>query len=171
MKFSQIQHWKYQVFLILTMSFLKACAFSKRATSSPTRFFRFVKSLSKLTEVRVRKLEKTSWMGKHLGCPTFGSYSFLHKSQNCARSVSLETRQCRLSIDTNFDQIWVPEDPQTSVQKRVLKGPKTCQNLIEIGQNVRSKQLEKLTQDQATWSKVDLLHAAPCYVRLSINMA
>jgi hypothetical protein len=27
---------------------------------------------------------------------------------------------------------------------------------------VQSKQLEKLTQHQATWSKVDLLHAAPC---------
>ena len=33
--------------------------FRKRATSSMTSFFRFVKSLSKLTRIRAGKLEKT----------------------------------------------------------------------------------------------------------------
>ncbi len=49
----------HRVFLILTMSFRKAYAFSKRETSSTTRLSRFVKSLSELIGIRTGKLEKT----------------------------------------------------------------------------------------------------------------
>ena len=49
----------HRVFPILTMSFRKSCAFSKRATSSTTRFFWLVKSLSELTGIRAEKLGKT----------------------------------------------------------------------------------------------------------------
>jgi hypothetical protein len=40
------------------MSFQKASAFSKRATSSTTSFFWFVKSISELTVTHARKLGK-----------------------------------------------------------------------------------------------------------------
>uniref|UniRef100_A0A2N9HL87 Uncharacterized protein n=1 Tax=Fagus sylvatica TaxID=28930 RepID=A0A2N9HL87_FAGSY len=96
---------------------------------------------------------------KQLDSPTTRSCSFLHRSQNHASSIPLESRQCRLSIETNFDQIRGPEDPQRSIQKKVLKRPKTHQNLVEIGQNAQSKQPEKLTQHQAMWSNVELREA------------
>jgi predicted sulfurtransferase len=60
---------------------------------------------------------------------TSESCSFLHKSQNLTRSVSLESRQCRISIDTSFDQIRASKYPQPSVQKKVLKEPNTRQIL------------------------------------------
>ncbi len=46
------------VFPILTMSFRKAYAFSKRATSFAISFFRFTKSLSELTRIHAEKLGK-----------------------------------------------------------------------------------------------------------------
>jgi hypothetical protein len=41
------------------MSFRKARAFLKRATSSTTKFFRFAKSISEVTGIRAEKLGKT----------------------------------------------------------------------------------------------------------------
>ena len=100
--------------------------------------------------------------------PISGSCSFLHRIQNRARSIPLESRQCMLSIDTNVNQIQASKDPQPSVQKRVLKGPKTHQNLAEIG---KKKCVEQATREaHATLSCVELLYAALCYVRLSINI-
>jgi hypothetical protein len=55
---------------------------------------------------------------KQPNCPTSGSYSFLHRSQNRARLVPLERKQCRHSIDTRFEQIRVSKNLQLSVQKR-----------------------------------------------------
>jgi hypothetical protein len=49
----------HRVFPILTISFQKASAFLKKETSSTTRFFRFVKSLSELTGIHAGKQEKT----------------------------------------------------------------------------------------------------------------
>ena len=49
----------HRVFPILTMSFQKACTFSKMATLFTTRFFRLFKSLSELTRIRAEKLGKT----------------------------------------------------------------------------------------------------------------
>jgi hypothetical protein len=49
----------HRIFPILTMSFQKASAFSNRATSSTTRFFRFIKSISELTGILTIKLGKT----------------------------------------------------------------------------------------------------------------
>ena len=48
-----------RVFPILTKSFQKASTFLKRANSSTTKFFRFVKSISELTRIRGGKLGKT----------------------------------------------------------------------------------------------------------------
>ena len=75
---------------------------------------------------------------KQSDCSTSKSCSFLYRSQNRTRSVPLESKQCRLSIKTSFDHILALEGPQPSIQKRVLKGPKTCQNLVEIEQNALS---------------------------------
>jgi hypothetical protein len=49
----------HKVFPILTMSFRKAGAFLKRATSSTTKFFWFAKSIFEVTRIRVEKLGKT----------------------------------------------------------------------------------------------------------------
>ena len=49
----------HRIFPILTMSFQKSNAFSKKATSSTRRFFRFIKSIAKLIRIRTRKLGKT----------------------------------------------------------------------------------------------------------------
>ena len=48
----------HSIFPILTMSFWKVCTFSKRATLSTTRFFQFVKRLSKLIGIFAEKLGK-----------------------------------------------------------------------------------------------------------------
>jgi hypothetical protein len=56
-----IQHTTFaqRIFPILTMSFQKSNAFSKKETSSMRRFFRFVKSIVKLIEICTEKLGKT----------------------------------------------------------------------------------------------------------------
>jgi hypothetical protein len=81
----------HKVFLILTMSFQKVYAFSKRETSSTTRFSRFVKSFSELIGIRAGKLEKTiPNVENSSDCHTSRSCIFLHRSQNHARSIPLE---------------------------------------------------------------------------------
>ena len=61
----QCTTFAHSVFLILTMSFRKICAFSKRATSSTIRFFQFAKSLSKFTGIHVGKLGKIILNGEN----------------------------------------------------------------------------------------------------------
>ncbi len=46
----------------------------------------------------------------HPKCPISRSYSFLHRTQNHAKSVLLERRQCRISIDTKINRIQAWED-------------------------------------------------------------
>jgi hypothetical protein len=83
----------------------------------------------------------------------------LYRSQNCARSVPLESRQYRLAIGTSLDQIRVAEDPQPLVQKMVLKRPKTHQNW--------TKRAEQETREaHAAPSCVEQCGAAPCRTML-----
>ncbi len=102
-----------------------------------------------------RKTEKNHlkcW--KQPDCPTSRSCNFLHKSQNHARSIPLESRQCKFSINTSFDQIRGPEDPHPSIQKRVLKSIKTRRN--------RTKRAEQATREaHAALSYVEQCGAAP----------
>ena len=110
-------------------------------------------------------------MEKTVRLPYFQELKFSTQKSESHKvsSVGKQTMQA-------FHRLQFRPDPRIKIlstisPKKCAKRAKYSSNLVEIGQNAQSKQLEKLTQHQATWSNVDLLHVALCCVRLFINMA
>ncbi len=111
----------YRIFPVRTTVIHKAGDFSKMASLSTTWFSWFARSIFKPTRIHTKKLGKNCRDSKNQPkCLISRSCCFLHRTQNHARSVLLERRQRRISVNSWFYQIQVREDFQLSAKKRSI---------------------------------------------------